>query len=491
MKAFSIKQLVDITGGTLLNGDDSLPISSFSTSSKDGDKTTLFVPVIGEHVDAHDYIKDAMNHGMRAVFTSRDRIEPGTELMTYIYVPHTVTALQRIAIYYRRQFELPIIGITGSVGKTTTKEMVAAALEGQSGDSLKILKTIGNKNSQIGLAQMMFLIEKHHQIAVIEMGMSMSGEMDRLSKIAKPSCAIFTNIGVSHIGQLGSKENIRKEKMNIINDFPKGGFLILNGDDPLLLELYHYIKQIQNQEEVSAIVDLSEKTKEKLKDIHVCTYGTGLNLDYQGKEIKIIDGETHFVYCNHVKDDAKEEKIVLPVLGSHNVLNALAALAAAEYFKVSVSSAKEGLRTYRPIAMRGVVEICNGITIIDDTYNASPDSMRSGIEILSTLSNVNRRIAVLADILELGEVSEKCHREVGVYIAESKTDILITIGSEARYIAEEAVHRTKNRIILVRSFATKEEAILALKETIRKGDAILVKGSRGMELENIVKVLRE
>lgn len=222
MEALSIKEIVEAVNGRLLAGREDTLVHSVSTSSNEIEPGALFVPIKGERVDAHDYIKGALENGAVAVLTNKSKEEIYYHpAFVYIYVDHTLKALQRLATYYRSKFLIPVIGVTGSVGKTTTKEMVAAALE----TKYKVLKTAGNMNSQVGLPLTMFRLTREHQVAVIEMGMSNEGEIARLAHIAKPTMAIVTNIGVSHIGQLGSKENIRKEKMNVIDAFTDPTYL--------------------------------------------------------------------------------------------------------------------------------------------------------------------------------------------------------------------------------------------------------------------------
>lgn len=498
MATFSMKEIATIVGGVLLQGDGSLNINKFSTNSKNGDEATLFIPIVGERVDAHDYIADAYRNGMRCTFTMRDLEEADTKDMTYLKVDSSIEALQRLGAWYREQFNLPLVGITGSVGKTTTKEMIAAALE----TKLCVLKTEGNMNSQVGLPQMMTRIDKNHEIAVIEMGMSQFGEMERLATVAKPTFAVMTNIGVSHIGQLKTMENIRSEKANICNYFKEGSTLLLNGDDSLLREIaqaYHKsgvseLERIQRMEQLN----LSKTTKEHLQIANIITFGTDPSCDIFADSIRTVDNSTFFFYHNRTKEVEEVEEIELSVLGRHNILNALTALYVASAHGISPSLAKIGLKQYQPISMRGGMEQWKEITWIDDTYNASPDSMKGAINILLELPKKNRKIIVFADVLELGEISHHCHYEVGEYLANNSSrqleekasiDMVVTIGCEAAYIAEAIEKNNKN--IEIHSFQNKETAKDFLLQQIQKEDAILFKGSRGMQLDVLVKQLME
>lgn len=489
METFSALKIAEIVGGSILYGDGSKLVSAVSTNSKEGNETTLFVPIIGERVDAHNFIKDAYNSGMRVTFTMRDKIEEDTNDMTYIKVEHTLDALQQLATYYREQFTLPIIGITGSVGKTTTKEMIAAALSVK----YNVLKTLGNMNSQVGLPQMMLKIAKEHDIAVIEMGMSLPGEMERLAKIVKPNLAVITNIGVSHIGQLGSKENIREAKLNIINEFSKDATLFVNGEDELLYEVYDaYKKDTKNIDSTQkqSKIKTSIETKKALENATVEAFGLQNEFAYFAKNIRNLGEQTFFNFCfMDSRGKMIEEEIKLNVLGTHNVLNAVVALSVAYTYGIHPKEAKKGLEEFRPISMRGEIEKLNGITLVDDTYNASPDSMKSAVDVLLALPEANRRIAVFADILELGEMSHSCHYEVGTYLAKTSVDVVVTVGGEARYITD-AIKENNNRITTI-NFTDNESAANYLLSELKTGDSIILKGSRGMHLDEIVHKIKE
>lgn len=496
MATFTMNEIANIVGGEIRSGDGSRCIDKFSTNSKSGDETTLFVPIQGERVDAHDFIQDAYNTGIRCTFTMRDEVMSDTEDMTYLKVESPVAALQRLGSFYRDQFTLPIIGITGSVGKTTTKEMIAAALETR----LNVLKTEGNMNSQVGLPQMMTRIQESHEIAIIEMGMSQFGEMERLATIAKPEFAVMTNIGVSHIGQLKTMENIRSEKANICNYFKEGSTLLLNGDDPLLREIYEAYgmdKNDPNRRLRIKQLKLSAITEKKLETSNILTFGTDNKCSVYADSIQTVGNSSSFIYHDCTKDGYETvEEIELSVLGQHNILNAMVALVVASSYGIEPSVAKLGLKNYRPMSMRGSLEKEKDITWIDDTYNASPDSMKGAINILLELPKENKKILVLADVLELGEISEKCHYEVGEYLAKNSSsnlkekksiDLLITVGSQAAFIAKAV--KQNHSVIVTHSFDHKEEAKHFLLQNLQKNDAVLFKGSRGMQLDVLVKQL--
>ena len=478
----TVKQIVNAVNGTLLSGSEEILVTSASVNSREIEEGALFVPIIGEKVDGHRFIEGAFENGAVASFVAESAtLSEYVEGKAYIQVKDTLKALQALGSWYRDQFSMPVIGITGSVGKTTTKEMVGAALA----TKYNVIKTLGNMNSQVGLPLMMLHFEAEHEVAVIEMGMSEEGEMERLSAIAKPDMAIMTNIGVAHIGQLGSQENIRKEKLNLINvtsgNFAKTGRkLFLNGDDKLLREI---------KEKADGIA-IAEQTKTALKETGCVLFGLEEDCDFYGKDISVKEGKTYFTLVY----PEGEEEIVLSVLGLHNVENALVALAVAYELGIKPSIAKKGLLAYQPIAMRGQVHNHNGMTIIDDTYNASPDSMKSSANVLLQMENLDRRMIVLGDVLELGEVSYQCHYEVGTFIAKAsyqgKTiDELLTVGQEAKAIAEGVKNSEEGKNIVVHSYDNNEEALTYLKEKAAEKTGIIVKGSRGMHMETIIQGL--
>ena len=482
-----VEQLVAAVGGKLLTGSGNRLIKDVIIDSREKAEDSLFVPIIGEKTDGHKYVAGALASGAKTLFMQKESAYK-EEILSLakdaeacvVAVEDTVSALQNFAAWYRNQFELPVVGITGSVGKTTTKEMISAALETEK----KVLKTIGNKNSQIGLPLMMFYLDDSYDVAVIEMGMSEVGEMKNLAAVARPECAVMTNIGVAHIAQLGSKENIRKEKLNIINEFDKKSVLFVNGNDTLLNNIATEITQ------KSITMDCDEASRAVLKDTKALTYGISTAEEFDISAVDLVTGGSGIGFTAVINAEGTIQKVPvqLKVYGNHNVMNALAALAVAMHYGISPEKAAEGLAEYEPIAMRGQIKTVNGITWIDDTYNASPDSMKSGAQVMLSLEG-KRHIAVFADVLELGEASEQLHREVGAFLATlteqgRTTDILVTVGTQAAFIADEA---KKQGIKQAVSFASNAEATEFLKQTLTAGDVVLVKGSRGMHTEEIVK----
>lgn len=449
----TVQEIATACGGRLLCGDGGAQVTWVCTDSRQVKQGALFVPIKGERTDAHQFLPAVLEAGAAAVLTQEHSCMDGDQ--AWIAVEDTGEALQKIAAAYRARFTLPLVGITGSVGKTTTKEMVALALS----SGLNVMKTEGNFNSQIGLPLTMFRLEPEHRAAVIEMGMSNFGEMDRLAQIARPECAVVTNIGLSHIEYLKTQQNIRTEKLHITDCFHEGSVLFLNGDDPLLAELKGTLP-------------------------YSCVFfGTKDFCDYRAEAVESDGISTTFTLC--ARD--QREPMTIPVLGIHNVYNALAAVAVAEHLGLSRQGAKKALEAYEPLAMRQQIHRVKGISVVDDSYNASPDSMRSSIDVLMSLNTSGKTVGVFADMLELGDQSEQAHFESGVYAAQAGITELVTIGAQAEKIAQGALSVRPDLKCLV--CHSNGEATEYLLSALKSGDAVAVKGSRGMKTDEIVKRL--
>ena len=452
----SVEEIRRACGGKLLCGDPEAVVTSVSTDSRKIEPGALFVPIKGERTDAHAYITATFAAGAVATLT-----EEHTEMEdshAWIRVPNTLSALQLIATAYRQRFSIPVVGVTGSVGKTTTKEMIALALSAEK----EVMRTEGNHNSQVGLPLTMFRLEPEHEVAVVEMGMSDFGEMSRLAEIAAPNCAVITNIGISHIQQLKTQQNILGEKLHIIDRFQEDSVLFLNGDDPMLAGL---------------------RGKLRVKTRY---FGMQPWCDDRAEQIAFHPNGVRFVF----RTNGIAQEVDLPVLGLHNVTNALAGLAVAHFLGVDLEKAAKALKEYQPLAMRQQLHRHKGITVIDDSYNASPDALKSSLDMLENLREQDGRcIAALADMLELGALEHRAHFEVGAYAAGTGVDALVTVGTRAAAIAEGA--RSVKPEIPCHVCASNEEAVEVLKGLLRCGDVVLVKGSRGMHTDEIVKKLLE
>ncbi len=447
-----VKDIVKACNGVLLCGDPETVVTSVETDSRLIEPEALFIPIVGQKTDAHQYIQQIFDKGAAATLT-QEHASMEDASHCWIYVEQTQDALQKIATAYRNRFQVPVVGVTGSVGKTSTREMIALALSAEK----NVMQTKGNSNSQIGLPLTMFQFEKEHTAAVIEMGISEFGEMERLVHIAQPNYAVVTNIGIAHIEQLKTRENIMREKLKIADAFDENSILFLNGDDEMLASIC------------------------QTTSLPVVYYGTQSWCTYRAKDIQTNGMNTIFT----VLTPTYTSKVILPVLGMHNVLNALSAIAVSESMGLNLDKVVAKLSEYRPPEMRQTVYHANDITVIDDSYNASPDSVKSGVDVLCSLPNKGRKIAVLADMMELGDISEQAHFDTGVAVGQTITDVLITVGPRAVKIAEGAISVKPDMTVVI--CETNQEAIRVLKEIIKKDDAMMVKGSRSMKTDEIVK----
>ena len=421
-------------------------INRVSIDSRDVDEHTLFFAIKGERFDGHDFVKDVAEKGVGAIVCHK-KVECDAPV---IYVKDTKDALLDLASYYKDTFsDLLLIALTGSVGKTTTKEMVACVMA-QKGETLK---TEGNFNNEIGMPRTLFRLEETTKNAVIEMGMDGFGQISVLTNCAKPDCAIITNIGVSHIEILGSRDGILQAKLEILEGLKKGSPVFLNGDDDKLSTV-------------------------KLDDYNVVFFGIeNENCDVRAVDIKEVGLSTEFIA---IKGDVKQ-KITIPTVGIHNVYDALAAFAVGLEYGITPESIADGLKNYAPSGMRQRIKEVKGVTFIEDCYNASPDSQKAGLNSLCKIAK-QRKIAVLGDMLELGSFSEQAHRMVGEYAANCGVDILYTVGNESKYMADSAL---KAGLSNVQNFTDKAKLAEILVNELQKGDTILFKASRGMKLEEI------
>ena len=450
MENITIQDILKATGGTLLCGDPSMKIDRISTNSMEMGPNTLFVPIIGERVDAHVFIPSALESGGACLTQEHDEASGDAP---YIKVPDTLKAMQQIAAYYRNKMSLPIIGVTGSVGKTTTREMIAHVLRGK----YKVFETIGNQNSQVGVPLTLDHLSSNDEIGVLEMGMSEPGQITILGEIIHPNMGVVTNVGVSHIEMMGSRDNICREKLDIQNGLPEDGSLLLNGDNDMIRKHLSYVKKPYE------------------------FYGFAPDCTYRAENIREENGQTHFTFCYN----GRREDVTLNVLGEHNVSNALAAIAIGLKYQVPMEAVKQQLSTFS--GQRQNIINTNGYTVIDDSYNASPDSMKASLKILSDFHADGRRIAVLSDMLELGPDAPSYHKEVGRYIASTKvTDLYITGELSQEYITEAAAG---NPSIRTRHFSSNSDLTRFLKDYLSEGDVVLVKASNGMNLKEVSSAL--
>lgn len=456
MENITVENMTEAAGGVLLCGDRSTPLSHISIDSRKMKGADLFVPLIGEKFDAHRFIDQAMANGAAAALTSEHDAPPEGFLKVLIRVEDTSLALSRIGSYLRDRLTIPLVGITGSVGKTTTRELVAAALSA----GFRVFKTPANYNSQVGVPITISEIGAGDEIGVLELGMSEPGEMTVISQIARVNTGLITNVGVTHIENLGSRERILEEKLKLQDGMREGSTLILNKDNDLLC-----------------------RTQAR-EGLHTLYYGTGDGCDYRAEEIRMDHGKPSFTLVH----GSIRVPVSLQMMGEHNVLNALAALAVADFYGVPLEAAAENLSRCGGYKNRQQIYESSGLTIIDDTYNASPDSMRAGLRVLASLDRNKRRIAVLADMKELGAEEGRFHYELGTFMADLPLDAVVTFGALAEEMAEGLSDALRgDRTVQLCSFKEEERQLLAeyLKKLLRPGDAVLFKGSNSMKLGEI------
>lgn len=452
MEQMTVQDLLLASKGRLLWGDSKKHVEHIKLDSREAAPGDLFVPLHGEKVDSHKFIPQVIEAGVACVFTSEHDAVP-EELKketAIIRVDDTIKALQDVGGYMRARLTLPLVGVTGSVGKTTTREMIAAALSA----AYRVYKTPGNSNSQVGVPITISEISKEDQVGVIELGMSEPGELTVIAKITRPQIAVITNIGITHIEQLGSRENIYREKMTIQDGLSADGVLILNGDDDMLCRT---------------------KGKDGVKTLY---YGRGENCDFRAVDIHTLENGMEFTAVH----GSERERIVLNVLGEHNVMNAMSAIAVCIELGMTMKQAAEGLLSFTGFKNRQQIHVGKKFTILDDSYNASPASMKASLQVFKTLCPGARHIAVLADMKELGENNLAYHREVGEYAGKIGIDMAVTLG-EACHSLAEGIRSVSN--IPVHEFLDKKELTKWLEKEVREGDCLLFKGSNSIGLFTI------
>ena len=455
MKNMTLKKVAQVVDGQLILPEDGQTLADSVIMGAVNDnrkieKDCLFIPMVGARVDGHDFIEDAFSKGALASLSERKLENPSGP---YIIVKDTKLALKQLATAYRMQLSIPVIGVIGSVGKTSTKEMISSVLE----TKYSVLKTEGNFNNEIGLPLTICRIRDEHQVAVVEMGISDFGEMHRLGDIAKPDIVVMTNIGQCHLEFLKDRDGILRAKTEVFEHMPKNGTVILNGDDDKLAQadtlglnkmFYGF-----NGQEFSASEIIAEGMT-----------ATKANISIQGQEIQVT----------------------IPLPGRHNVANALAAAAVGTKLGLSVEEIKKGLETAGTISGRNNVITVRDITIIDDCYNANPVSMKASIEVLGKAPT--RSIAVLGDMGELGADERQLHYEIGQSLEDNHIGYVFTVGELSEEI-NKALSQ-KNSSCMAHHYATVESMLEDLIPIIRGGDTILVKASHFMNFSTVVDAIK-
>lgn len=452
MKNLTLKNITKACNG-IYHGEEAFldkEISSVTTDSRTVTDGSLFFAITGERRDGHDYIPGTYEKGALCCISER---ELPCESHPYIQVSSSLEALKALASFYRDSLDIKVIGITGSVGKTSTKEMIASVLE----QKYNVLKTLGNFNNAIGLPLTIFRLREEHEIAVLEMGISEFGEMTVLTNIAKPDVVVMTNIGQCHLESLKSRDGILKAKSEIFECINPNGAIFLNGDDDKL------------------------STLKEVKGITPHFFGLDTQLEAYADAVKDMGLEG--TACTiHLTDNRISTTISVP--GHHMLYNALAGASIGRYLGLSDEQIKAGIEALRPVSGRNNLIKTNGMSVIDDCYNANPVSMKASIDVIS--SAIGRKVCILGDMFELGKKEKQLHYEVGTHLASKNIDVLITVGTLAKELATGA---SVDSHLEIHSFDTLEALTKELSSLLKAGDTILVKASHGMEFTKIVELL--
>ena len=455
MKNLTIKNLTEVCSG-IYHGPENImdrEVSSITTDSRKIEKDSLFIPIVGERVDAHRFIEDVMSKGALVTLSERELKNAD---FPYIQINSSLQAVKDIAEFYLKQLQIPVVGITGSVGKTSTKEMIASVLA----QKYHVHKTLGNFNNEWGLPITIFDMPEDTEVAVLEMGVNHFGEMRRLSSVSSPDICVITNIGIAHLEFFKTREGILQEKSQMIQDMKNGGSIILNGDDDLLCKM------------------------SPVKGVAPVFFGTGSNCAFRADNIEPqgLRGTS----CTITLKDGTSFDCLVPVPGIHMVSNAIAGAAVGYTLGLTASEIKAGIESLPSIPGRNHIIETDHMIILDDCYNANPISMKASIDVLNMA--IGRKVAVLGNMGELGDTAEVLHAEVGTYAAQQNVDLVCGIGDLTHALVEEASRGTHTQALW---FADNESFIQAIPDIIKDGDNVLVKASHGMNFPQIVHALEE
>ncbi len=445
-------EIVEASQGDLIAGDLQLVVPNISIDSRTIKEGELFLALKGRRYDGHDFLGEALGEGaMGAILSHRPRGFGQKAQATIIQVSDTLKALQDIAHYYRKKFDLPIVAVTGSNGKTTTKDMIAGILSKR----LHTLKAQSSFNNHVGVSLTLLHLSSSHQAAVLEIGMSAPGEIAQLAGLVEPTMGVITNVGPAHLELFTDIEEIAEAKGELVDSLSEKGTVILNRDDDRVWAMAGRVKG------------------------NLISFGIRRKADFQATEIRCLpDGRSEFTLNGEVR-------IKLPLLGYVNIYNAVAAAGACSLFRLDLSVVKEGLESFKGPAMRMQILSLGKVKVINDAYNANPESMKMALQFLSGLHTGGRKIAVLGDMLELGKWGKRMHRELGK-LAATSCQVLVTAGKLSQELAEEATASGMKDVFICRN---SEEAGKKLAEIIELGDTILIKGSRAMRMEEVINVL--
>lgn len=454
----NLKQVQEMSMGNGLKKQyEEIMINGVSTDSRNIKPGQLFIPLKGENFNAHDFITMAIGKGAVATLWNKDEPMPNIDF-PFIIVEDTLKGLQCLARSYRSQLKTKVIGITGSNGKTSTKDILASLLKTQ----YKTHKTMGNFNNHIGVPLTILSMEEDTEMAVIEMGMSNFGEIELLTSIARPDAALITNIGEAHLEDLKTRENIAKAKLEILKGLKPHDLFLYHGDDSML------------REEVGSVAI----------EYNLKTFGLKSSNDYQAE----------MVFVNETGDSFNIKKpldtnFFVPMLGEHQILNATAAIAIAQYFGISLENIEKGLLSIEKTGMRNEIVRVNGFTILNDSYKSNPSSVLAALDTMYSMTDYDQKIVVLGDMQGLGDQEIDMHKDIGLRIDANEIDYVFTYGPISCYIAETAKLRLDNE--RVKSFDNKSELVDEIKKVIKHNAIVLIKASRALQLEDVVEKLKE
>ncbi|MBE0477290.1 MAG: UDP-N-acetylmuramoyl-tripeptide--D-alanyl-D-alanine ligase [Coriobacteriia bacterium] len=464
MLRLDLPTMLEVTGGELVSGPDSVMVNGLAIDSRDVEPGAVFVAFGGERADGHAFLGEAVARGARALVVTRDddvvraaSVATGRHQQpALVLVPDALAAVQALAAHHRDRLMCPVIGVTGSTGKTTTKDLIEAALTAR----FSVVATRGNQNNELGVPLTLLAAGAETEAVVIEMAMRGAGQIARLCETARPTHGLVTNVGVSHVGLLGSAEAVAEAKGELVEAVPLTGVVYLNGDD-------------------AASRALAARAAAP-----VVMYGLGEDNDVRALDVAVsAEGCPSFTLAAR----GSEAEVVLAVCGRHNVYNALGAAAVALDLGLSVEETAQGLACASPGDMRmQVFTSASGVTVVNDAYNANPTSMRAALQALDDMTTEGRRIAVLGDMAELGSLTELAHFQLGEQIARHAVDVLVTVGEKGRRIADGARAAGVDPDA-VRPCVTVEEASEVLDDVVEPGDLVLVKASRSVGLERVVE----
>jgi UDP-N-acetylmuramoyl-tripeptide--D-alanyl-D-alanine ligase len=453
MKPLTLETIARVTGGRYI-GEDILKNTCITGAVRDNREVyegSLFICVRGERVDGHSFANKAFAAGAACCLAERPLSEPSGP---YVLVESTLTALKALGEYYRGLFDIPVIGVTGSVGKTTAKEMTAAVLS----QKYNVLKTPENLNNEIGVPLTLLMLKEEHEAAVIEMGISAFGEMSRLAKMVRPDICLMTNIGYSHLEQLGDLNGVLRAKREVFDYMKPDGLAVVNGDDSLLEAME--------------------------PGVHKLTFGLGEKNDFCAAGVKTLG--IAGVTCDIVNNGGRFS-VLIPAFGSHMVLAALPAAIIGRHLGLTDEEIRLGLLNYATVGGRANIFDTGFITLIDDCYNANPNSMAASVRSLTALEG--RKVAILGDMAELGYETDELHRRLGVLVAKSGVDVLICCGAKAEFIYKGLISTGIEREAW--HFPLKDALFAVLPRLVKEGDTVLVKASHSMHFEEIAAELKK